>query len=73
MEASAPVKKVATQLATTRIEVYNGAETESPETIKFLEKVYKTTVVPVTDPSVTVDFIVTLGRNAPNKEIDAVG
>ncbi len=73
IEASAPVKKIANQLATTRIEVYNGAEAEMPETIKFLEKVYKTTVVPVTDPTVTMDLILTLGRDAPNKEIDAVG
>ena len=73
IEASAPVKRVDNQLATTRIEVYNGAEADMTETIKFLEKVYKTTVVPVSDPSVTVDFIITLGRDAPNKEIDAVG
>jgi LCP family protein required for cell wall assembly len=73
IEASAPVKRVANQLATTRIEVYNGAELESPETVKFLEKVYKVTVVPVTDPKVTVDYVITLGRDAPNKEINAVG
>lgn len=73
MEASAPVKKVPNQLASTRIEVYNGAEVEMVETIKFLERVYKTKVVLVADPSVTVDMVVTLGRDAPNKEVDAVG
>jgi LCP family protein required for cell wall assembly len=73
VEASAPVKRVANQLATTRIEVYNGAEKDMPETIKFLEKTYKTTVVPVTDPTVTVDLIITLGRDAPDKKVDAIG
>lgn len=73
VEASAPVKKIATQLASTRIEVYNGAETEMTETIKFLERVYKTKVVLVANPSVTVDMVITLGRDAPDKKIDAVG
>jgi hypothetical protein len=44
-----------------------------PETVKFLEGLYGTTVVPVTDPGVTVDFIVTLGKDAPDKAVDAVG
>jgi hypothetical protein len=72
LEASAPVK-AANQLAATRIEVYNGAELEMPETVKFLEKVYGTTVVPVADPGVTVDLVLTLGRDAPDREIDALG
>jgi hypothetical protein len=29
--------------------------------------------VPVTDPKVTVDFIVTLGKDAPDKVVEAVG
>ncbi len=73
VEASAPVKKIATQLASTRIEVYNGAEAEMTATITFLERVYKTKVVLVTDPSVTVDMVITLGRDAPDRKIDAVG
>ena len=73
IEASAPVKRITTQLAATKIEVFNGAEVDMPETIKFLERVYKTKVVLVTDPTVTVDTVITLGRDAPNKEIDAVG
>ena len=73
LEASAPNKRIATTLPATRIEVYNGAEADMSETIKFLEKVYNTTVIPVTDPKVNVDLIVTLGRDAPTKKIDAVG
>ncbi len=70
--ASAPNKRVDTQASST-IKVYNGAETRMPATIRFLERVYDTTVVPVTDPKVTVDFIITLGRDAPNRQVDAVG
>jgi LCP family protein required for cell wall assembly len=73
LEASAPNKRITERLAKTRIEVYNGAETTMPETVKYLEALYGTTVVPVTDPGVTVDFIVTLGKDAPDKAVDAVG
>jgi LCP family protein required for cell wall assembly len=73
IEASAPNKRIADPLAKTRIEAYNGAETAMPDTVKYLEDLYGTTVVPVTDPGVSVDFIVTLGKDAPDKEIDAVG
>ena len=55
------------------ITVYNGAESELPETIAYLEKLYKTTVKTATDPSVTVDVIVTLVMNAPDLEIEPAG
>ncbi len=73
LDASAPNKRIATQIATSEIRVYNGAEATMLETVAFLEEVYGATVVPVTDPTVTVDFIVTLGRNAPDNQVDAVG
>jgi LCP family protein required for cell wall assembly len=74
LDASAPVKKAGANRAKTEIKVYNGTEGEMPETVKFLEKVYKTKVVPVTDPSVTnVDFVITLGQDAPDKQVDSVG
>ena len=57
----------------TVITVYNGAEAELPETIAYLEKLYKTTVKTATDPSVNVDIIVTLGQDAPDLQVDAVG
>lgn len=73
IEASAPNKRIADALAMTRIEAYNGAETAMPETVKYLEELYGATIVPVTDPGVGVDFVVTLGKNAPDKEVEAVG
>jgi hypothetical protein len=73
LEASAPNKRITEPLAKTRIEVYNGAEAAMPETVKYLEDLYGATVVTVSDPGATVDFLVTLGRNAPDKEVEAVG
>jgi hypothetical protein len=35
--------------------------------------VYDTTVVQVDDPSVGVDLIITLGSNAPDREIKPLG
>jgi LCP family protein required for cell wall assembly len=72
IEASAPNKRLDTA-AKTKIVAYNGAETTMPETVKFLEKLYGVTVTPVTDPAVAQDFIVTLGRDAPDKEVPVVG
>ena len=72
LDASAPNKKTAT-VAATRIVVYNGAESSMPETIKYLEQTYKVTVTTAVDPSVTVDMVITLGKNAPDLTIDAVG
>ena len=44
------------------------------ETIKFLESVYKTKVVAGRRiRRVTVDIVVTLGQDAPDKKVDAVG
>jgi LCP family protein required for cell wall assembly len=73
LEASAPNKRIADPLAKTRIEAYNGAEAAMPDTVKYLEELYGATIVPVADPSVSVDFIVTLGKDAPDKEVEAVG
>jgi LCP family protein required for cell wall assembly len=49
----------------TLIVVYNGAEDQLPATIKLLQDVFDTTVVPVTDPTVTADVIITVGRTTP--------
>src|SRR4051794_31219238 len=72
LEASAPNRKVPAEAAT-EITGYNGAEKEMPETITYLEQLYGTTVKTARDPSVTVDIIVTLGQNAPDRSVDAVG
>ena len=73
LNASAPNRRLDERQANTRIEVYNGAEADMPETIKYLERVYDTTVVQVDDPSVGVDLIITLGSNAPDREIKPLG
>jgi cell envelope-related transcriptional attenuator-like protein/LytR cell envelope-related transcriptional attenuator len=72
LEASAPNRRFPTQ-AQTQITVYNGAEKDMPETIKYLQQLYGVTATPVTDPSVTVDIIVKLGQNAPDRSVDSVG
>ncbi len=73
VDASAPNRRVETRPATTGIVVYNGAEADLAETIKYLEKRFETTVTVATDPKVPVDIVITLGKDAPDLEIDAVG
>ncbi len=73
LEASAPNQSPPATAPKSKIVVYNGAEAEMPETIKYLEKLYGVTATAATDPAVTVDVIVTLGSNAPDKQIEAVG
>jgi LCP family protein required for cell wall assembly len=72
LEASAPNRRFPPQ-AQTQIMVYNGADKDMPETIQYLEQLYGVTATPVTDPSVTVDIIVKLGQNAPDRSVDSVG
>ncbi|HEU0245410.1 MAG TPA: LCP family protein, partial [Candidatus Limnocylindrales bacterium] len=73
ISASAPRRQTSERPATTKIVVYNGAEAELADTIAYLQKRFKTTVTLANDPKVTVDIVVTLGRDAPNLDIDAVG
>lgn len=73
MNASAPAKASPPTAAATTITVYNGAETDMTETIAYLEKLYGVTATVVTDPKVLVGIVVTLGRDAPQLSIDAVG
>lgn len=73
LAASAPNQSVPTALATSKIVVYNGAETDLPETIAFLEGVFKVKATFATDSRVTVGIVVTVGRDAPNLQVDAPG
>ena len=67
LNASAPNQKPDSQgLSATRIAVYNGAEARLPATIKLLEAVFGVQVVPVTDPAVRVDIIITTARTTPD-------
>jgi LCP family protein required for cell wall assembly len=49
----------------TRIVVYNGAEDRLPATVKLLQQVFDTTIVPETNPTATVDIVITVGRSTP--------
>jgi LCP family protein required for cell wall assembly len=73
LNASAPKRTIDTRPAKTKIVVYNGKESDLPETIKYLERRFSTTVETETDPSRSVDIVITLGKDAPNLSVDAVG
>jgi hypothetical protein len=73
LNASAPRRKLDTRPAKTKVVVYNGKETDLPETIKYLERRFDTTVTTATDPERGVDIVITLGKDAPNLDVDAVG
>jgi hypothetical protein len=72
IEASAPNQRTDT-VPTTAVVVYNGAETTMPQTIAYLEDVLGVKVTTATDPKVTVDMIVTLGKSAPTLQAPVVG
>ena len=72
LEASAPNKHAPT-IAKTAVVVYNGAEATMPDTIAYLEDVLGVKVTTATDPTVTVDMIVTLGKNARTLTAPALG
>ncbi len=72
LEASAPNKR-ADVIPKTTVVVYNGAEAEMPETIAYLEEVLGLTVTMATDPAVTVDMIITLGKDAPALQAPVIG
>jgi LCP family protein required for cell wall assembly len=69
LSASAPRQKPEGAVpADTVITVYNGAETKSPETIAYLEKLFGVKVKTATDDSVRTDIVIEIGRDTPNLE-----
>jgi LCP family protein required for cell wall assembly len=64
--ATAPSQKPPAVGSTTIIRAYNGADEQMPLTLKALEQVFGVKVMPVTDASVHVDFIVVTARNTPD-------
>jgi len=54
--------------ATTKIVVYNGAETGLEDTIAYLEKTFGVTVTTATDPAVRADVVITIGQDTPDLE-----
>jgi len=65
LTAIAQRQRPPTTPANTVIKVYNGRETSLPATVALLEKIFGVKAQLVTDPSVTVDIIVTTGRSTP--------
>ena len=63
--ASAPTAKPPAT-TTTKVVVYNGAETRLVETIKFLETTLKVQVETKADPAIRVDVVITTTRNTPD-------
>jgi LCP family protein required for cell wall assembly len=59
MTASAPRDQPDIVPNTTRIVVYNGAETELPATVAFLEELFGATAVLDDDPAARVDIVIT--------------
>jgi hypothetical protein len=69
MAASAPRQRPPGPVpANTTIVAYNGAETENPASIAYLEKTFGVTVTAVTDPAIHTDIIVTVGKATPDLE-----
>lgn len=68
--ASAPNQRPAAAgvPANTILRVYNGAEAKLPLTMALLEEVFGVTALPVADPAVRVDVVVTTGRKTPTLE-----
>ncbi len=54
--------------ANTVITVYNGAEADLPQTIAYLESLFKVKVKTATDPTIRTDVVITIGRNTPKLE-----
>lgn len=73
MEASVITKLAPVTPQTTTITVYNGAETGLPETIKYLEKLYKVQTVTATDPTVSADIVIVIGRDGKDLNTPSAG
>jgi hypothetical protein len=65
LTASAPKQAPANVPSDTRIVVYNGAESNLPGTIAFLESTFKTKVVLMTDPAARADIVITTAPTTP--------
>lgn len=66
--AAAPNQRPDISPATTVIRVYNGAEERLPKTIALLERLFKVTAEPLTDPAMRADVVVIVGTRTPKLE-----
>ena len=64
--ASAPNQRAPGSAGTTRIVVYNGAESRLPVTVAYLQKLFGVQIQAVTDPAATVDIAITTAPATPN-------
>jgi LCP family protein required for cell wall assembly len=65
INASAPNQRPA-PTTRTKLVVYNGAEQSAPETVMFLEALFKVRGTLVADPSARVDIVITTARTTPD-------
>jgi LCP family protein required for cell wall assembly len=63
--ATAPTQPAAT-IAGAQIVAFNGAQTSFPESIARLKAIFGVTVITKTDPTVTINIVVTVGRSTPD-------
>ncbi len=73
LDASAPNQRPQGTIATTKIVVYNGAETRLAQTIAFLEATFVLEVTLLDDTGVTVDIIVSASKTTPDLQVQAPG
>ncbi len=67
LAASAPRQKPDGAVpATTVITIYNGASERIPETIAYLEGLFKVTVKTATDDTIRTDVVIVIGRDTPD-------
>ena len=67
LAASAPRQKPEGAVpATTAITIYNGASERIPETIAYLEGLFKVTVKTATDDKIRTDVVILIGRDTPD-------
>ena len=52
--------------AHTRIVLYNATKEQFPAAVSYLEKTFKVEVKTETDPAVSADFVITIGKDTPN-------
>ena len=65
--ASAPRQKPSGAVpAQTKIVAYNGALEDNPDTVAYLEQTFGVTVTEQSDPTISADFILTIGKNTAN-------
>jgi LCP family protein required for cell wall assembly len=69
LSASAPSGRAKGSVpSTTIITVYNGAESDLPATIDYLEKRFKVKIKTATDPKMLADVVIRIGRDTPKLE-----